>query len=179
MGYRKLRIAWSVALGLVAVLLCVLWVRSYWWKDSARCPLTNVLIDPSVRKYAVQTINGEQSIHVSQVLIIKSFEGRLTLRARGQNLDAPGWFRSYWGVTSYGYKDLRPRRNERQLPAFGYGFDLDGRYIRFPYLLPVVLCATFATIPWLPLSRRFSLRALLFATTLVAILLGAIVYAVK
>src|SRR5687768_3936293 len=28
--YRKLRIAWSVGWGLVAVLLCVLWVRSYW-----------------------------------------------------------------------------------------------------------------------------------------------------
>ena len=26
---RKLRIAWSVAWGVVAVLLCVLWVRSY------------------------------------------------------------------------------------------------------------------------------------------------------
>src|SRR5262245_22466523 len=27
---RSLRIAWSVAWGLLAVLLCVLWVRSYW-----------------------------------------------------------------------------------------------------------------------------------------------------
>ena len=33
MKYRKLRIAWSVAWGLLAVLLCVLWVRSYWWAD--------------------------------------------------------------------------------------------------------------------------------------------------
>jgi hypothetical protein len=29
MRFRKLRIAWSVAWGVVAVLLCVLWVRSY------------------------------------------------------------------------------------------------------------------------------------------------------
>jgi hypothetical protein len=29
MKYRKLRIAWSVAWGVVAVLLCMLWVRSY------------------------------------------------------------------------------------------------------------------------------------------------------
>jgi hypothetical protein len=29
MKYRKLRIAWSVAWGVVVVLLCVLWVRSY------------------------------------------------------------------------------------------------------------------------------------------------------
>ncbi len=29
MKHRKLRIAWSVAWGIVVVLLCVLWVRSY------------------------------------------------------------------------------------------------------------------------------------------------------
>ena len=29
MKFRKLRIAWSVAWGLIALLLCVLWVRSY------------------------------------------------------------------------------------------------------------------------------------------------------
>jgi hypothetical protein len=33
MKYRKLRIAWSVAWGLLAVLLCMLWVRSYWWHE--------------------------------------------------------------------------------------------------------------------------------------------------
>ena len=33
MRYRKLRIAWSVGWGVVAVLLCVLWVRSYRWID--------------------------------------------------------------------------------------------------------------------------------------------------
>jgi len=30
MKWRKLRIAWSVGCGVLAVLLCVLWVRSYW-----------------------------------------------------------------------------------------------------------------------------------------------------
>jgi hypothetical protein len=35
MRYRKLRIAWSLGCGLLAVLLCVLWVRSYWRWDSA------------------------------------------------------------------------------------------------------------------------------------------------
>src|SRR5262245_32774785 len=34
MKYRKLRIAWSVVWGVVAVLLCVLWVRSYWLSDN-------------------------------------------------------------------------------------------------------------------------------------------------
>ena len=33
MRYRKLRIAWSVACGVLAILLCVLWVRSYFVCD--------------------------------------------------------------------------------------------------------------------------------------------------
>src|SRR6187200_553284 len=33
MRFRKLRIAWSVGCGLAAVLLIVLWVRSYWLYD--------------------------------------------------------------------------------------------------------------------------------------------------
>src|SRR6476660_9850969 len=34
MRFRKLRIAWSVICGIACVLLIVLWVRSYWWRDS-------------------------------------------------------------------------------------------------------------------------------------------------
>ena len=41
MKYRKLRIAWSVAWGVVAVLLIVLWVRSYWWAEVVLVPLTD------------------------------------------------------------------------------------------------------------------------------------------
>ena len=39
MRYGKLRIAWSVVCGLVAVLLTVLWVRSYWWEDVVVLPM--------------------------------------------------------------------------------------------------------------------------------------------
>jgi hypothetical protein len=41
MKYRKLRIAWSVAWGTVAVLLCVLWMRSYWRFDLLHWPSSN------------------------------------------------------------------------------------------------------------------------------------------
>src|SRR5262245_26868849 len=34
MKYRKLRIAWSITWGVMATLLCVLWVRSYWWDEA-------------------------------------------------------------------------------------------------------------------------------------------------
>src|SRR4029079_3358407 len=41
MRYRKLRIAWSVAWGVVAVLLIVLWVQSYWWFNHAQYIASN------------------------------------------------------------------------------------------------------------------------------------------
>src|SRR5262245_41353475 len=47
MKFRKLRIAWSAAWGLVAVLLCVLWVRSYsknfFWESSTRRIIRNYI----------------------------------------------------------------------------------------------------------------------------------------
>src|SRR6187549_3492704 len=42
MKYRKLRITWSVAWGVVAVLLCVLWVRSYTTWDRCYWPGSNL-----------------------------------------------------------------------------------------------------------------------------------------
>ena len=49
-----------------------------------------------------------------------------------------------------------------------------------PYWCPTLLIAAFAVAPWIPqLSWRFSLRTLLVATTLIAVGLGAVVYAVR
>jgi hypothetical protein len=39
MKYRKLRIAWSVGWGVLALLLIVLWVRSYWTDNAEFGPL--------------------------------------------------------------------------------------------------------------------------------------------
>jgi hypothetical protein len=42
MKYRKLRIVWSVAWGIVAVVFVVLWVRSHWWEDVIGFPYTGM-----------------------------------------------------------------------------------------------------------------------------------------
>jgi hypothetical protein len=44
MKHRKLRIAWSVAWGIVAVLLIALWVRSYWRFDVVYCPASRPML---------------------------------------------------------------------------------------------------------------------------------------
>jgi hypothetical protein len=51
----------------------------------------------------------------------------------------------------------------------------DPRGTAVPFWAPTLIFAIVASLPWLP--WRFSLRTLLIATTLVAILLGLIVYA--
>jgi hypothetical protein len=49
-----------------------------------------------------------------------------------------------------------------------------GYYVSMPYWFPVLFSVTLATLLWLPV-KRFSLRTLLIATTLVAVGLGIIV----
>jgi hypothetical protein len=41
MKYRKLRIAWSVGWGVLAVAVCVLWVKSYWQELLIKTPEVN------------------------------------------------------------------------------------------------------------------------------------------
>lgn len=41
MRYRKLRIAWTMVWGFVALLLCVLWARSYWHNELCYWTATN------------------------------------------------------------------------------------------------------------------------------------------
>jgi hypothetical protein len=44
-----------------------------------------------------------------------------------------------------------------------------------PYWMPTIAATTFAMLPWISWPNRFSLRTLLIATTLVAVLLGIII----
>jgi hypothetical protein len=64
-----------------------------------------------------------------------------------------------------GSRKIRP-------PEFGISY----RHLELPHGLFVLAAAVLATLPWV---RRFSLRTLLIAMTLVAVVLGAIVYATR
>ncbi len=48
--------------------------------------------------------------------------------------------------------------------------------VAIPYWFPILLSAASASAPWIPWSKRWGLNTLLIATTLVAVLLGLIVY---
>jgi hypothetical protein len=52
--------------------------------------------------------------------------------------------------------------------------------LTIPDWLPVILCAAMAFVPWIRQLRwRFTLRTLLIGTTLVAVVLGTIVWAAR
>ena len=134
MKYRKLRIAWSVAWSVAAVLLCVLWVRSYWWQEQDWRHTSGA-----------NALTGVGS--VSSVIVIQRFQENLGYRPRADN-SLFRWERTaaYWRLT-------------------------------LPTMLLSFVSLICASLPWL--RWRFSLRTLLLATTLVAVVLGLIVYTAR
>jgi hypothetical protein len=154
MKYRKLRIAWSVTWGLVAVLLIVLWVRSYWWQDC---------------------IVGNLGPHVN-LLNISSDAGQLKYVDIRRNDISP---------TKFTIMSRRSDEIMKKVSGFdsnlvaGFGVRLAPNTwsIAVPHWFAVVLFATLATLPWI--RWRFTIRTLLIVTTLVAVVLGLIVWSLR
>ena len=145
MKYRKLRIAWSVAWGVVAVLLCVLWVRSQRWAD------------------IVFGIVGRSTYSVT------SFEGAITA-----SLDTlVPRNSSFVEIESMNAENSPLGRDGLRIIV-----KMDGG-VAAPVWLILLLAIATAVLPQIQWSKRFSLRTLLIATTLVALGLGAIVWITK
>jgi hypothetical protein len=146
MKHRKLRISWSVAWGVLCVLLIAMWVRSYRWHD------TLVFNVPS-RASAAGWNKGE--------LFFVSNSPPITLRREFSFQHEEPDYEHKFEDTFLGFQSLMTNGN-------------------FLLLVPL-WCATIVSIvcsatPWLRWSNRFSLRTLLIATTLVAVVLGLIAW---
>ncbi len=154
MRFRKVRIAWSVFWGLAAVLLIVLWVRSYWqWDTIWSLPV-------------IQHGVGMSSAEGRAYFFLYSSPPRSLWQARTITADISLNWQSW----------------QRRMTFAGFGTCWLERtpILLLPLWFCTSLIASFATVPWLPhVHWRFTLRALLIATTLVAVVLGAIVYAVR
>jgi hypothetical protein len=174
MKYRNLRIAWSVTWGVVAVLLGVLWVRSYWWNGSVEIRLssTRELMVMSVQGYTYWGTLPDQGWNWN-VSIEPLDEGNQTfILTSGIPITTHEAFR-----TGNLASNTNAGLNWRGRFGFGLSHRPDVQFVSFPHWFLVLLSAVFATAPWL--DWRYSLRTLLIATTLVALMLGVIVYAVK
>jgi hypothetical protein len=145
--YRKLRIAWSVAWGVVAVLVCALWVRSSERSERFFVGFTNKV-----------------GVH------LESSNGQLHLSYSNWS-DEPNMQLSPWAH----YYDRRPAKRKKSDAGIVNLFHSKNQtYVGARHWIVILLCGAAMTAPWLP--RRFSLRTLLIATTLVALLLGLFVW---
>jgi hypothetical protein len=147
MRFRKLRIAWSVVWGLLAVLLIVLWVRSYWHRETfARVDANGISV--------CSITNGG--------LILERISGSVV-----------GGIKT-WGAQWRWTEDddiLGPQLTTKT----GIPVGIRTTFVQFWQL--VLLCTVFTVLPSRPWwSNQFSLRTLLIATTLVAVVLGLIVW---
>jgi hypothetical protein len=127
------------------VLLIVLWVRSYWRIDA-------LFGLGSARQYfAVGSEDGVVSVTGNPNLL------------------------SLFSATNWQLQDFLPGPKPAPSRILGFHYKTSqrqGTRLRLPIWFLVIIAATAATAPWI---RRFSLRTLLIATTLVAVVLGLIV----
>jgi hypothetical protein len=147
---RYLRIAFSVVCVILCLLLIALWIRSYNHNDVLR---KNTRL---------------------RILFLNSWKGRLT------------YWPSVWEpnprvpLTNYA-EAVDEIIQGGSHPVLGFGIvythgGLNDTIVFAPYWFPVLSFAVLAAIAWFPWQRRFSLRTLLIATTLMAVALGTIVW---
>ena len=133
------------------MLLVVLWVRSYLWLDQIR-----------IGKCRLASTRGRLVANRLDLLFLHD-------PVRGKN--DPMVAASYsWQSFAHNQIEFFTGRNSALI--FG---DMMGNSI--PVWLVAAVSAAFSAFPWLP--RQFSLRTLLLATTLVAVVLGLIVWLVR
>jgi len=160
MKYRKLRIAWSVVCGVACVLLIALWVRNYRNRDSYPNPLLKT------GNFAIYSNNG-----VLMAMQSFWFENAST--------ESVGYFMpNTWQADVGGYGPNRPHEG-----LSGFYIAIHSRaswMVQIPHWFPVVLAGMASMTCAATWFRwRFSLRTLSIATTLVAIVLGLIMWAVR
>src|SRR4051794_12192170 len=148
MRFRKLRIAWSVFSALACVLLIVLWVRSYYWVEAVR------FMDTAK----------------TRVLQCVSMPGRFAIGTI--NLPQP-W--STFRMSAAEWK--RDMANgQPEVPSAMLGGWLNNQAVAqlfIPYWMLTFLALFVGYVPWI---SRFTVRTLLIAMTLVAVVLGLAVW---
>ena len=174
MKFRKLRIAWSVACGVSCVLLIVLWVRSYFSKDI-------VLANLWGRNFQANSTGGRLSFAaMSRPMKLGPREWLITskpLATESQQQQVPrGPSRPSSKIGRNTLQQQPPIRTPTISVTASQTPSLTVYGLGMPYWTWLLLPATAAAIPWIGRLRRFSLRTLLIATTLIAVMLGAIVW---
>jgi 4-amino-4-deoxy-L-arabinose transferase-like glycosyltransferase len=154
MKYRKLRIAWSVGCGIVCLLLIALWAQAETYDFEFRFPIND-----------------------STCISMHTIPGRYRVCCFDDVLHTAYWDRE----SRFASSEEEIERENRYYPTWrwmslGQAFH-NYREIVLPAWLPVITIAVFGVLPWW--RWRFSLRTLLIAMTLLAVVLGALVISMR
>jgi hypothetical protein len=151
MRFRKLRIAFSAVCAILCLLLIVLWVRSYSGLEAYVFRLSQN------RRVAVVSEVGEAGIATK----IADAKWHVILNALGTR-------------STYSRLMLPEDRQPLYRRIFLQNQEVYSWKLGVPYWVMVTACVALTIAPWL--RWRFSLRTLLIATALVAVVLGLIVW---
>jgi hypothetical protein len=155
MRFRKLRIAWSVGCGVMCLLLIAMWVRSHYYLDECSTPISQT------KWFGASSITGQLSFFIGDL------NPAIPIQAQD------------WGLESTNSSEWYARDVVHETD-WDIIFDAFNSWtIWGPHWFLCLLSASLAVAPWLKWSNRFSLRTLLIVTTLVALALGLVVYAMR
>ena len=141
----RLRIAVSVLFAAVTMALCALLVRSYWRSDHVTWPNSSGWLT-------------HVSSSTGQWEVIYASPNRYNRGRMPPKLE-------FW-------RGLNPLNDPtKTLFSVFWESNADGWRLNFPQLLPLVLAGILAALP-IGLHARFSLRNLMIATAIVAVMLG-------
>ncbi len=149
------RIACTAFCGITAVLLVVLWVRSQNRIDRITWHYDNA------KAFQVGTLPGAFDLNL---FVDRPIPVPRSLAARPWMTE---WFESMQyinGETYWWFAVLSGNKFHS---------------VVIPNWFLMLSCCGFGSVPWLPWSKRFSLRTLLLAMTLVAVVLGVLVWMVR
>ena len=153
---RGLRFAVRAVCGILCLLLIVLWVHSYWYRDLA---------------FGRHPVWG--------LTYVVSRQGKISWYAR---ISDPPRDSARWEVSSTLPEHAGTTGNDGVMPEgdFARSFMFvnlpSARAVVLPYWFLVAITLSLAAAPWIRWSKRFSLRTLLIATTLIAVLLATAAY---
>jgi hypothetical protein len=148
---RKLRIAWSTAWLLLAAALCVLWWRSYWKLDMlTKCDV-----------HHIKTTIGSQSGEV--------YLDRYDL-TRSPRYSAPNIFWGAYQIPIHGWKIVTEESRAVPKLELRWRRNADGFFVGVPHIYIVMSVIVAGLMP--QLASRYSVRSILIATALFAVLLG-------
>jgi hypothetical protein len=157
---RYLRIAFTAMCGIACLLLVELWVRSYSYWDELYNPISDKHL------ITFESASGRASLDLTQSSSGSPWIWHMSLPLEGHYWEGP---MDFWEEAN----------RDNGIAGFAvYANPWHTNYRAPLWFFPLLFAAIGAT-PWLPWSKRFSLRTLLILMTILAALLGLVVYTAR